>query len=103
MENVPRRPLWEDDSDIYSPRSAPSAPDDLAREIALRICEEIMFERWQRGWTQAELARRAGVSERTVRDVESRLLKNRSGKPHSSTLRKLAEALGIERDDWWLL
>ncbi len=45
-----------------------------------------------RMWTQVRLAREAGVSPTTVSGIES----GRISRPHFSTLRKLAGALGVE-------
>ncbi len=44
-----------------------------------------------RGLTAAELAERSGVGYRTVRRVEHSVVR-----PHTRTLRRLAEALGVE-------
>jgi transcriptional regulator with XRE-family HTH domain len=46
------------------------------------------------GWTQAELAERAGISERSVSDLERGL----SRRPHPDTLQRLAEALALTPD-----
>src|SRR4028118_184793 len=48
--------------------------------------------REKRMWTQAQLADEAGVSPTTVSGIES----GRISRPHFGTLRKLAEALGVE-------
>ena len=48
-------------------------------------------ERRRRGLTQAELAERAGIGVRTLRDIES----GRVAAPHPRTLRRLALALGL--------
>jgi transcriptional regulator with XRE-family HTH domain len=40
----------------------------------------------------AELAKKAGLGYRTVRNIE----RNRVRRPHPTTLRKLSEALGVE-------
>lgn len=47
--------------------------------------------RTERGWTQAELGRRAGVSEETVKYHERRAATD----PHSSTLAAFASALDV--------
>jgi transcriptional regulator with XRE-family HTH domain len=60
---------------------------DAVADLALNILDV----RRGMGWTQAELARRAGVSERTVRNIENLQF---SRKPQLATLRKLASALG---------
>ena len=51
--------------------------------------------RLNRGLTQAELATRAGVSEYTI----VRLERGQRKRPHPSTRRKLAAALGVEIAD----
>jgi transcriptional regulator with XRE-family HTH domain len=43
------------------------------------------------GWTQEELAHRAGVSVRAIRDLEA----GRVRRPHGQTIRTLTEALGL--------
>lgn len=45
-----------------------------------------------KGWTQQELARRSGVSQRTVTDIERGIIKN----PTWDTTNRLAQALGVE-------
>lgn len=50
--------------------------------------------RINRGWTQRDLAARSGVAAPTISRLESGLQR-----PHPSTLRKLANALGIEPVD----
>lgn len=44
-----------------------------------------------RGWTQKQLARKAAVTERTISNLE----RNTSPKPHSTSIAKVATALGI--------
>lgn len=51
--------------------------------------------RMRSGLTQAELAARAGLSLRGLRDMET----GRSGRPHLASIRRLAEALGLDPDD----
>ncbi len=48
--------------------------------------------REQRMWTQGRLAQEAGVSPTTVSGIES----GRISRPHFGTLRKLADALGVD-------
>ena len=47
--------------------------------------------RQQKGWSQKDLADRAGVGQDTISGIESG-----RRKPHPSTLRKLATALGVQ-------
>ena len=46
----------------------------------------------QCGLTQAELSEKSGVAQSTIAHIES----GKHERPHPGTLRKLAEALGIE-------
>ena len=66
-----------------------SAPPvfDAATLEAVRLREL----REDRLLSQRELARRAGVSNKTIVDIEAGRIR-----PHPATLRKLAEALGVE-------
>ena len=54
----------------------------------------LIEERNQRGWSRAELARRAGMHPSTVSLIESGRLV-----PYPSQVEKLADALGIPRAD----
>ena len=47
--------------------------------------------RRNRGWTQKQLARKAGVTEKTISNLE----RNASPNPHSTSMAKVATALGI--------
>lgn len=53
-------------------------------------CFELLRARRLRGWTQTQLAERAGVSLKTV----NRLERGVAGAPGVDTLRRLAEAMG---------
>lgn len=64
------------------PGGVPILPDDVPRLRQLRRLK---------GWTQQELARRAGVTEQTVVRLEAG-----QGEPRVSTMRAVAEALGVE-------
>jgi DNA-binding XRE family transcriptional regulator len=50
--------------------------------------------RWNKGWSQAELATHADVSEHTVRKMEGG-----GYSPRPSTAKKVAEALGCQVSD----
>ena len=54
--------------------------------------EKLKRERRGEGLTQAELAGRSGVAQSTIAQIEGRARPN----PHPRTLKKLAEALGVE-------
>ena len=60
----------------------------------MRLSEERVI----RGWSRAELARRAGVNASTVGLIESRRLR-----PYVSQLMKLANALGVRESEAHLL
>lgn len=51
--------------------------------------------RKDRGWTPAKLAEEAGVSVRTVRDIEA----GRVDEPRVGTIFSIAEALGVKVSD----
>ncbi len=54
----------------------------------------LVFERKARGWSQAELARRASLNVTTVNLIENgRML------PYATQLSKIATALGIPEDE----
>jgi len=59
---------------------------DLATMIRLRVVEL----RKRRGWTQEELAKRAGVRRATIHALE------RGASPRLDTLEKLAQAFGVK-------
>ena len=62
------------------------------------IGERLRRARDRRDWTQEELARRSGVPVVTISRIEN----DRYGeRPRQSTIRRLAEALGV--DPAWLL
>jgi transcriptional regulator with XRE-family HTH domain len=63
----------------------PGMERGLAGRRLLAIRERLM-------WTQGRLAKEAGVSPTTISGIES----GRISRPHFGTLRKLAEALGVE-------
>src|SRR5919199_2353709 len=57
--------------------------------------ERLVYMRRQRMWTQARLAREAGVSPTTVSGIET----GKIGRPHFGTLGKLALALGVAPEE----
>jgi transcriptional regulator with XRE-family HTH domain len=59
------------------------------------IGERVQNVRLMRMWTQARLAKEAGVSPTTVSSVET----GKIGRPHFGTLNKLARALGVEPEE----
>ena len=58
--------------------------------MAERLANRLRAEREFRGWTQAELAARVGVSRKTINTVENRVFT-----PSATLAIKLAEALGV--------
>ena len=60
------------------------------------VGRKLVVIRERRMWTQAQLADEAGVSPTTVSGIES----GRISRPHFGTLRKLAEALGVEPEEF---
>src|SRR5687768_8177442 len=69
---------------------APNSPD--IREDGLRELREI---RLRRGLSQADLSAMTGVAEFTISQIES----GKRANPRPSTLRKLAQGLGVEVTD----
>ena len=59
------------------------------------VGRRLVVIRERRMWTQARLAKEAGVSPTTVSGIES----GRISRPHFGTLRKLARALGVEPEE----
>ena len=57
--------------------------------------ERLVYIRRLRMWTQARLAREAGVSPTTVSAIET----GKIGRPHFGTLGKLARALGVAPEE----
>jgi transcriptional regulator with XRE-family HTH domain len=57
----------------------------------LDIANDVLALRLERGWSQTELARRAGTKQANVSRIESGV-----ANPTVKTLQKLAEALGTE-------
>lgn len=60
----------------------------------MKIGKRVVQLRERIGWSQNELARRAGISQSTLSDIE-----NNVNGPNSSTLYKLANALGCTPND----
>lgn len=60
----------------------------------MRLGEKILKLRTQRGWTQTELAERAGISQTII----SRLEKHQRHNVNADVLKRLAQALGCTTD-----
>ncbi len=65
----------------------------VARDVD--VAERVFKLREERGWTQSELARRAGLSRTTLSHLEGGATRT----PSSPTLRRLARAFGISVHD----
>jgi transcriptional regulator with XRE-family HTH domain len=61
-----------------------------------RVGERLKEERLLRGWSQRDLAREAGTTAETISSIETG-----QHVPRPSTLRKLAEGLGLEVRDFY--
>lgn len=55
------------------PQPCPSAFDGYIANIAQIMGSEVLYERHRKNWTQQELAEKAGVSQRTVSQIEKGL------------------------------
>jgi transcriptional regulator with XRE-family HTH domain len=65
--------------------------------MMVTVDQRLKWARDRRAWTQVDLARESGVPVVTISRIENR----RIARPRQSTVRKLAEALGV--DPGWLL
>jgi transcriptional regulator with XRE-family HTH domain len=61
------------------------------------VGERLKEERLLRGWSQRDLAREAGTTAETISSIETG-----QHEPRPSTLRKLAEGLGVEVRDLFI-
>lgn len=66
----------------------------MAIMIVVKIGDKVRAERVKRFWTQDRLAEEANISPRQVVRIEADEVE-----PRFSTIRKLAEAFGIEPSD----
>ena len=64
------------------------------QEVPEVIGEKLKRLRLEEGITQAQLARRAGLTRRTLSHIERNVTE-----PHRSTRRMLSEALGVPPDE----
>lgn len=60
-------------------------------QVVMKIGEQVRYERIARALTQRQLAERAGISHATLVNIERNQVD-----PHVSTIRRLADALGVE-------
>jgi transcriptional regulator with XRE-family HTH domain len=58
------------------------------------LCDRVRRLRGRRVWTLQELAKKSGVHYTTIARIET----NREYKPHPTTIRKLAKALGVSAE-----
>ncbi len=64
--------------------------DERSDEETEALAERVYGLRYQRGWSQIELSRRAGVTQATISSVE-----NARRAAYMPTLRKIAGAFGL--------
>ncbi|MBO0906563.1 helix-turn-helix transcriptional regulator [Jiella sonneratiae] len=95
------RTLIEDAGDVaiaeqamIADEGAPSMPHDLAEQVWNGTLHPLAAWRKAVGWTQAELAAKAGVRAASVSDIESRKID-----PRLSTLKALAWTLKLGIED----
>lgn len=62
--------------------------------LAERLANSLRAERDSRGWTQADLAARVGVSRKTINTIENEIFV-----PSTLTALKIAQALGTRIED----
>jgi ribosome-binding protein aMBF1 (putative translation factor) len=89
MMTTKRRTLTEIKASV--PESAEREQGYWAADAAIRIGERVRAQRERCGLTQAELARRMGVTQPTIARLEAG-----GTTPNMGTLRRIAEALGLE-------
>ncbi len=70
----------------------------ISIQVKTEVSMNLSIERSRRGWSRAELARRAGINASTVGLIESGRLR-----PYVSQLVKLANALGVSESEAHLL
>lgn len=59
--------------------------------LVVKIGQKVKRERYAKTLTQADLAKKAGLTAATLANIE-----NDRVDPHVSTIRKLSDALGVE-------
>ena len=65
--------------------------------MAMKIDPDCLFSlRKKRGWSRPQLAKRSGITVRTIQRLESKSESQRCQKTREDTLNRLAKALGIE-------
>jgi HTH-type transcriptional regulator/antitoxin HipB len=65
----------------------------LEDEVTVRLSAQIRTQRHARGWTQAELGRRAGLHQETISRLEN--LERGDAPPTPATLERIASAMDI--------
>jgi len=69
----------------------------------LKVCEymknRLQEMRWEKNWSQTQLAMKSNVSHSTISLIENNPLEN----PHVYTAIKLAHALGVSVEDIFIL
>ena len=85
------------------PPETPAQVDLKLMKNNLKVCEymknRLQEMRWEKNWSQAQLAMRSNVPRSTIGAIENNPLED----PHTSTAIKLAHALGVSVEDIFIL
>lgn len=85
------------------PPENPAQVDLKLMKNNLKVCEymknRLQEMRWEKNWSQAQLAMRSNVPRSTIGAIENNPLED----PHTSTAIKLAHALGVSVEDIFIL
>lgn len=82
---------WDDFEAIVKSVDTPEELDDL--EAGTSFAVKLIKLRQERGWTQAELAQRAGLKQSAIARIEGS-----DSVPRVDTAMRIAKALGMELD-----
>jgi DNA-binding XRE family transcriptional regulator len=74
----------------------PAETKALMRQQRQALAGRLKSHRVEKSWTQEELARRSGVGQSAISTIESGRCR-----PQVGTLVKLADALGLDKEDLW--
>jgi ribosome-binding protein aMBF1 (putative translation factor) len=78
---------WED---VLKELDALDRTDKEEIHLAVKIASAVIDRRTELGWNRSELAKRAGLKESVIADLEEGIV------PRSETLKKIFDALGIK-------
>lgn len=85
------------------PPEPPAQVDLKLMKNNLKVCEymknRLQEMRWEKNWSQTQLAMKSNVSHSTISLIENNPLEN----PHVYTAIKLAHALGVSVEDIFIL